>query len=378
MSAPDRRRLGQLGEDGVLREVLGRYPSAPGWLRVSPGDDAAVLDLSAFGGEGTASVLGAGVVAAMDTVVEGRDFRLQWSTGADVGVKIAAQNFADIAAMGARPVALLVSLTAPSDLPVSFVTDLADGLAAECARAGAVVAGGDLSDGDSVVVSATALGAVVSGVVRRGGAGVGDTVALAGELGASAAGLALLQAGVTGFDEATRARLRTAGVGHGEGAAAVAWALAAHRRPAPPYRAGPAAAAAGATAMIDVSDGLVRDATRLALASGVVLDLSLDLVTDPLLADARLGVVAAVLDDPALVARWLTTGGEDHALLACFASPAVVPSPFRPIGVVAAAQSPSAPTGLQTAAAGPRVAVRLDGEPWSGASGWRHWPTPEP
>jgi thiamine-monophosphate kinase len=361
MPAPDRPRLGQLGEDEVLRQVLGRYPGAPRWLRVPPGDDAAVLDLAAFGGEA--------VVAAMDTVVEGRDFVREWSTGVDVGVKIAAQNFADIAAMGARPVALLVSLTAPGDLPVAFATDLADGLAAECARAGAVVAGGDLSDGDSIVVSATALGAVVSGVVRRSGAGVGDTVALAGALGASAAGLALLQAGITELDEATTARLQAEGTGHDEAAAAVAWALAAHRRPAPPYRAGPAAAAAGATAMIDVSDGLVRDAGRVAVASGVVIDLRSDLLlADPTPADPRLAVVATVLQDPALVGEWLMTGGEDHALLACFAPQTLLPPPFRPIGVVSATTEP------QPAPAERQTTVRLDGRRWSGPPGWHHWP----
>jgi thiamine-monophosphate kinase len=362
MVAPDPQRLGQVGEDGVLRQVLGRYLPPPDWLRVPPGDDAAVIDPAVFGA--------AGVVAAMDTVVEGRDFVREWSTGADVGVKVAAQNFADIAAMGARPVALLVSLTAPGDLPLDFVTGLADGLAAECARAGAVVAGGDLSDGEAVVVSATALGAVVSGVVRRRGASAGDVVALAGVLGGSAAGLALLTAGVTGPvpDE-------------GEAEAAVAWALAAHRRPAPLYSAGPVAAAAGATAMIDVSDGLVRDAARVAAASGVELDLQSKL----LVPDPRLTAVAAVLEQARpeqarpgqarlaqarLVQEWVMTGGEDHALLACFPPGTSVPPPFRRIGTVL-------PVGAQTAPAEPQFAVRLDGVRWSGSPGWRHWPIPE-
>ncbi len=369
MAAPDPQRLGQVGEDGVLRQVLGRYAPAPDWLRVPPGDDAAVIDPVVFGA--------AGVVAAMDTVVEGRDFVREWSTGADVGVKIAAQNFADVAAMGARPVALLVSLTAPGDLPLDFVTGLADGLAAECARAGAVVAGGDLSDGEAVVVSATALGAVVTGVVRRRGASAGDIVALAGVLGASAAGLALLTAGVTGPvpDE-------------GEALAAVAWALAAHRRPAPPYSAGPVAAAAGATAMIDVSDGLVRDAARVAAASGVELDLQSHL----LVPDPRLTAVAAVLEQASpeqaraeqarLVQEWVMTGGEDHALLACFPPGTSVPPPFRRIGTVLPVGEvlPGGevlPAGAQTAPAEPQCAVRLDGVRWSGSPGWHHWPIPE-
>jgi len=358
MAVPDPLRLGQVGEDGVLRQVLGRYAGPPGWLRVPPGDDAAVIDPAAFG------VLG--VVAAMDTVVEGRDFVREWSSGADV----AAQNFADIAAMGARPVALLVSLTAPGDLPLDFATGLADGLAAECARAGAAVAGGDLSDGDSIVVSATALGALVTNAVRRRGAAAGDVVAVAGVLGASAAGLALLQAGVTG-------------PGRGEGdeaGAALAWALAAHRRPAPPYLAGPIAAAAGATAMIDVSDGLVRDAARVADASAVVLALESRL----LVPDPRLAAVAGVLERARpqdarpedarrerarLVQEWVMTGGEDHALLACFPHGSDVPSPFRRVGTVEGAP--------RTATAEPQFAVRLDGELWSGSQGWRHWPVPD-
>ena len=350
MTTPEPPTLAELGEDGVLARVLGRYPAAPQWLRVAPGDDAAVIE---------AQVFGAGVVAAIDTVVEGQDFRLEWSSGHDIGVKVAAQNFADLAAMGARPVALLVSLTAPGTITVDFVTALAEGLAAECARAGAVVAGGDLSDGDSIVVSATALGSLNGPAILRSGAAPGDRVAVAGELGVSAAGLALLQRGIAAPD----------GEGSGDHVKVVAAerdrALGGHRRPQPRYQAGLAAASAGATAMIDTSDGLLRDAARLAKASGVVIDLD----SDALRPAPWLTRLASALGEAGAAQRWVLTGGEDHALVACFPPQSPIPAPFRRIGMVRAlprpAQTPAAPM--------PEPGVLIDGEPWSGTMGWQHW-----
>jgi thiamine-monophosphate kinase len=331
------RRVADLGEDALVAGLLGLYPAAPPWLRVGPGDDAAVLDLP-----GTA-----GLVVSTDTLVEGRDFRRDWSSGAEVGVKVAAQSMADIAAMGARPRALLVSLAAPGDLPADFAADLARGLAEECARAGAAVVGGDVSDADQVVLTGTAIGLLDPGVdaVRRGGARPGDTVALAGRTGASAAGLALLQAG------------RTVGV-----APALADLLAAHRAPRPPYLAGPAAARARAHAMIDTSDGLLRDAARIAMSSAVVLDL------DPQALPAVPGLAEAadLLGAPDLVRQWQLTGGEDHALLACFAPQTALPEAFVPIGTVLAA----VPSGGARRGGGQ---VLVAGQDWAGSPGWTHW-----
>src|SRR5580700_5726003 len=113
-----------------MRGVLPPDPSAV----VGIGDDAAVLPVP----DGR-------VVASTDLLVEGRHFRRDWSGPTDIGGKAAAQNLADIAAMGAVPTALLVGLAAPSDLPVAWAEDLAAGLAQECARGGASVAGGDIS-----------------------------------------------------------------------------------------------------------------------------------------------------------------------------------------------------------------------------------------
>jgi thiamine-monophosphate kinase len=342
--------IGQIGEDPLVAGLIARYPQAD-WLVVGPGDDAAVLDLAArFPGQ---------LVLCTDTLVEGQDFRRDWSTGRDVGIKAAAQNFADIAAMGGRSHALLVSLTTPGDVPESWAHGLADGLSEESTRAGAVVAGGDLSAGAELVVTATALGTVASGrAVLRSGARVGDVVAIAGVSGRSAAGWALLR---HGFGTLGAAGTPDPGPLTGGESAVVAALIGDHRRPRPPYGSGPEAAAAGATAMIDTSDGLLRDAERLAVASGVVLALE----SGPLAPDADLVLAAGVLTEraggPAGAAAldWVLTGGEDHALLACFPPAAALPPSFRRVGTVLA----------PVTAAG----VLVDGRSVAGPGGWRHF-----
>jgi thiamine-monophosphate kinase len=231
---------------------------------VGIGDDAAVLRAP----DGP-------VVATMDMLVEDRHFRRDWSTPFDIGCKAAAQNLADVAAMGGRPTALLVGFATPGDLPVTWAQELVRGLAAECSRAGAFVAGGDVSSADKITLAITALGELAGREpVTRAGARPGDQLALAGRLGHSAAGLALLEAGLT------------------EPAALVA----SHRRPQPRYAAGPEAAALGATAMIDISDGLLADLGHVAQASGVRIN-----VETERLADSRLLAAVAVLSG----ADWL-------------------------------------------------------------------------
>jgi thiamine-monophosphate kinase len=325
--------VGDAGEDGLLASLLARHGPVPSWLRVPPGDDAAVLDLPP-----------GGVVVSTDTLVEGEDFRRVWSSGGDVGVKTAAQNLADIAAMGARPVALLVSLAAPGDLPASWVAELADGLAEECARAGATIVGGDLSAAPQVVLTGTAIG-VLDGVpaVRRSGARPGDAVALVGRTGRSAAGLALLAAGRAGNGAAERL-------------------VADHLRPRPPYDAGPRAARAAATAMIDTSDGLLRDAGRLAAASGVRMDLDAAALTP----DADLVAAADLLGADPL--SWVLTGGEDHALVACFPPAVTLPDGFVAIGAVLPPDDGSDATEDST--------VLVDGRTRPGEGGWQHFRRP--
>jgi thiamine-monophosphate kinase len=340
--------VGEVGEDPLVADVITRYPGAD-WLIVGPGDDAAVLDLATrFPGR---------LVFCTDTLVEGLDFRRDWSSAYDVGVKAAAQNFADVAAMGGRPHALLVSLTTPAGVPAAWARGLADGLAAECTRAGAVVAGGDLSAGSEIVVTGTALGTLSTpDAVLRSGARPGDVVAIAGVSGRSAAGWALLR---SGFD----LERRLAGLPEPE-RTAVAALIGDHRRPRPPYSAGPEAALAGATAMIDTSDGLLRDAERLGRASAAVVDLD----SAALQPDADLLVAAAILTPEGEAIGWVLTGGEDHALLACFPPSADLPSSFRRIGSV----RPLPPPAEAPTSADPTFAL-VDGEPVAGSHGWRHF-----
>ncbi len=336
-----RRSVAEVGEDALVRAVVARLrPAAggggPARVLVGPGDDAAVLELTGP------------LVTSTDTLVEGVDFRTDWSGAEQVGAKAAVQVMADVEAMGAVGVGLLVSLVVPGRTSVGWCLGLADGIAAEAARAGVAVLGGDVADGAALVVTGTSFGVLTGSLPAtcRDGARAGDVVALGGAVGASAAGLELLQQGrasVDGLPEGT--------------AAAVERVLAVHRAPRPDHTAGPRARDAGARALIDVSDGLVRDATRLARASGVELRLrSADLAPGE---DLR--QVAALLGLPSDRAQeWVLTSGEEHAMLACFPPDASLPAGFVPVGEVA-------PAGEE----GPLV--RVDGTARRDAGGWTHY-----
>jgi thiamine-monophosphate kinase len=297
-----RRTVADVGEDELLAMV---FPvlAAAGESRdvtVGPGDDAAVLTVGA-----------GGLVATTDAVVHGRDWHDEWSTGEDVGAKVAAQNLADVAAMGARPVALLVTLVMAPSTAIDWVLDLARGLATVAASAACPVVGGDLSSAPegTLTVSVTAFGSLDGRrAVLRSGAQVGDVVAVAGSLGLSGAGLRLLSEGRADADPE---------------------AVAVHRRPSPPLALGPVAADAGATSMIDLSDGLLRDASRVATASGVCVDLSSAALAGDV---GRLEPVLGI--EPAR--ECVLGGGEEHSLLATFPAGAGVPEGFRVIGSVRA------------------------------------------
>lgn len=318
--------MGDLSERALLALILEAL--GPSRAPVGPGDDAAVL----VAPDGR-------VVATTDTLVHGPDFRLAWSDGYDLGWKAAAVNLADIAAMGARPTALLVALTIPNDTLASFIVDVARGLRAACEALapGCAVEGGDLTVSDTLTVAVTALGSLDGRApVLRSGARAGDVIAVAGTLGAAGRGLAVL---FERFRDAAGDPVAWEPESLSPEEAAV---VAAQLRPAPPVPLGPVAAQAGATALMDVSDGLVLDATRMAEASGVTIDLD----------SASLGPDAGVS----------LTGGEDHALLAAFGSGTPLPDGFRPIGRV-----------LERDAAG---AVLVDGAPHAGRGGWdpyRDW-----
>ena len=329
--------LGSLGEFGLIDALSAWLPAGPRTL-VGIGDDAAVL--AAPDGR---------VVATTDFLIEGRHFRRDWSAAEDVGRKAAARSLADIAAMGAVPTGLLVALAAPPDLPVSWLKSLASGLAAECARAGAGVIGGDTARAGTVALAVTGLGDLAGrDPVLRSGAAPGDVVAVAGPLGHAAAGLALLTAG-----RRDPARL-----------------VAAQLRPAPPYEAGPEAAALGATAMIDVSDGLLADLAHIAAASNVQINVRAAALTDPLLkkTSAFLRTSSGATSRPAPAPdggppdgappelTWILTGGEDHSLVATFPPATVLPARWKPIGEVR-----------------PGHGVVVDGRPWTGTQGWDHF-----
>lgn len=295
------------------------------YLQLGPGDDCAVI----------AAPDGCFVITT-DTQVEGQDFLPVWPSGAltggaDTGAKAAAQNLGDAAAMGAVPSSAVVSLTLPPQTPCQWVLDFARGLRCGIEACGApqlAVAGGDLGGGEKISVTVTVTGDLQGREpVRRSGAAAGQRLVLAGTVGRAAAGLALLLSSAyrPGEDPVLD---EIAG-----------WQL----RPVSPVPAGALLARAGATAMIDVSDGLVRDCGRIAEASGVHLELdprALQELAEPLRPAAEL-LGADPLD-------WVLTGGEDHGLLASLPEDAQVPEGVRAIGSV---RLPGAPSG--GSAAGP-------------------------
>ena len=294
--------IGEIGENAALARILPRLDSGRSAL-LGPGDDAALV--AAADGR---------FVVTTDLLVHGPDFRLAWSTPFDLGWKAAATNLTDVAAMGARPTALVVAIAAPPSSPATLLEGIADGLreALAALAPGAGVVGGDLSASDVLTIAVTAFGDLEGRApVLRSGARVGDVVAHAGARGDAAKGLALL------FDEATDA----AGEPDASRAAALRERppdlIRAQLAPSPPVWAGVLAATAGATSMLDVSDGLARDARRVAEASGVAFDFS----------SRSLGG-----DDDAV--RLALAGGEDHGLLATFTAGSDSPSPFEVIGRV--------------------------------------------
>lgn len=319
--------VGELGEFGLIRELTSRITRTPA-VRLGPGDDAAVV-----------ATPDQRVVATTDTLLEGRHFRRDWSTAYDVGRKAAAQNLADIAAMGAVPTAVLLGLVVPAELPATWAVELMDGVCDECQVAGAGVAGGDVVRGDVITVSVTALGDLCGREpVTRTGARPGDVVAVTGWLGWSAAGHAVLSRGF----RSPRAFVE------------------AHRRPEPPYAAGPDGAALGATAMTDVSDGLIADLGHIAQGSKVWIDINSKTLDVP----AQMADIGqAVGVDPL---QWVLTGGEDHAIVAAFPPDTKLPARWRRIGEVMA-------TRVRGGAAAGQPRVTVDGAAWDKAAGWDHF-----
>jgi thiamine-monophosphate kinase len=309
----EEQTLGEIGESAALARIIPLLPAASS-IVLGPGDDSAILNTP-----------DSRVVISSDMMIEGPDFRWDWSSPEQVGWKAIASNAADIAAMGATPTAFQISVAAPESTRIGVLLGIARGAsnAIGALAPAAGVSGGDLSWAPVVTLSVTVLGDLEGrSPVRRTGAKPGEVLALAGELGLSHRGLVALQA-ANGDREAIAALRASDG------------AVAHHLAPHPPIHRGVAASDAGATAIMDVSDGLWMDATRMATSSGVIIELAPDYPWD----EASL------------------MGGEDHGLLATFPPGATLPEGFVVIGAI------------RDAVAEP--GVRLEGfKPGSKPGGW--------
>ena len=314
MSFPADVTVSEAGEFPLIERLRELFPQGEQVL-VGPGDDAAVL-----------RIRNGHVVVSTDVLVEGRHFRRDWASAADIGHRAAAANLSDVNAMGGRAHSLTIGFAAPRDLPAQWALDFAQGFAEECALVGASVVGGDVTSAEEVVIAVTVLGSCLQAPVLRSGALPGDLLALTGRQGWAAGGLAVL----------------------GRGFRSPRVLVEAYRRPEPPYDEGAVAAAAGATSMIDVSDGLLAEARHLAESSGVAIDVHRDAfeVAEPLQA-----VGAALGADPI---EFILGGGDDHALLATF--PDAAPAGWHVIGAVAAGSG-----------------VTVDGAAYDGPTGWTHF-----
>jgi len=275
--------ISDLGEFGLINKLSlaidNGGESRPG-LRISIGDDAAAWDAPA----GT-------TVLTTDTMVEGVHFDLAWMGWADLGWKTIAVNLSDVAAMGCAPTYGVVTLGLRGDLDVDDVVAMYGGMAEACKRFGCMVVGGDTVRSPVFFVTVAMQGStgLADPLLTRGGASPGEAVAVTGAVGSSAAGLRILRGGAGSIDAVTASRLTTA-----------------HRRPEPRVAEGRALARAGASAAIDVSDGLLADLTKLCEASGVSAELhTASVPTD-------LSLKRAFADDRLELA---ITGGEDYELL---------------------------------------------------------------
>ena len=305
MAVPPDATLADVGEFALIEELAGVFEQGEQVL-VGPGDDAAVL-----------RVRNGHVVVSTDLMVEGRHFRREWVAADDVGHRAAAQNLSDVNAMGGRATSLTVGLAAPGDLPARWALDFARGFAEECALVGASVVGGDLTRSDQVVIAVTVIGGCTVAPVLRSGARPGDVLALHGRQGWAAGGLAVL----------------------GRGFRSPRVLVEAYRRPEPPYDGGLVAAEAGATAMIDISDGLLAEARHIAEASRVAIDVRRD-----------------AFEVPADPLGFVLGGGDDHALLATFPDRGSVPDGWQVVGGVAEGSG-----------------VTVDGGDYEGPTGWTHF-----
>ena len=292
-------QVAQIGEGALiaaLGEIFGEVQNFKNQknLLFGIGDDGAVL---------APSVLA--TVITMDLAVEGVHFKTDWSTAHQIGSKVAVANIADIYAMGGDPHSLLVGISLTGKEEVEWVLDLARGIAEEAKKVGAQVIGGDTVRGEKITIAITALGNT-SEPIYRSGAKVGDHLVISGLPGASAAGLALLKADKRElFPEIVNA----------------------HLQPSVDGKRAHALISAGATAMCDLSDGLLVDVTRISEASGVGIKINLDHLNLSSLIEA--GTTLAV--DPM---SWVLTSGEEHLFIATLPPSSALPEGVLQIGEV--------------------------------------------
>lgn len=312
-----------MGEFDLLARVRERLPPPGPRVLVGSGDDAAV------------TIPGGATATSVDALVDGVHFRRGQASLEQIGAKALAAALSDLAAMGAEPGEAYVVLGVPTDLDESGCLELLDGLAAVAIETGTSLAGGDVSRAPTLTLAITVVGhaAEAGALLTRSGGRPGDVLVLTGELGGAAAGLFLLEHPNSGGNLGAERR-----------AALVARQL----EPRPRLDAGRALVAAGATAMIDLSDGLVGDAGQLAVASGA--GARIDAGTLPVAA----GVAEVATDagrDPLELAA---SGGEDYELLAAL--------PSDRVGTACSAVAGLTPIGELVAGNG--VEIRLpDGRP---------------
>ena len=275
--------LAELGERGLIKRLRHRIPAPGPDVLLGIGDDAAAV---AWGGDT--------LLLTTDTLLEGVHFRRSTATLREIGAKAIAVNVSDIAAMGGEPRYALLALALPPSLAVADVDELYAGLLETAQQHGVALVGGDTCAAPGgVVLSVTLVGRVAGAPLRRSGARPGDAILVTGTLGASAAGLAVLERGPGSMPPAA--------------AEAV---VRPHRVPTPRVAESRVIRASGwATAMIDLSDGLATDLGHIAAESRVGARVDVDAL--PVSEGAR--AAARALDADPL--RWALSGGEDYELL---------------------------------------------------------------